>query len=208
MSESVKILIADAILDPQNGDPSAALTHLNLVNKQLTGADLGIAAAQSTQNQEFVLWENDGMKIVYPSDWKKEEYYDANVRTIVQFSSPATPRVYIEVFELPASNITLDEYSKQTIDGLKSFMARERVNFDIIESSDVTLAGYPAHQIVYTQPGFDPNNSSEQFREKGLNIWTLKNGNAYAITYVAAESEFAHFSAIAQKMLDSFELTG
>ena len=91
----------------------------------------------------------------------------------------------------------MDEYSESAIGLLEG----QFPNFTLIDSSEATLSGYPAHQITYTYilDGMDLKN---------MQIWTIADNNiAYALTYGGLVEEFNSSLPVIENMVESFQLT-
>lgn len=58
------------------------------------------------------------------------------------------------------------------------------------------LANLPAHEIVFTNIGI-----------KTMQVWTIKDGKVYTITYTAEEEDFQNDLQVAKMMIESFEIT-
>jgi eukaryotic-like serine/threonine-protein kinase len=83
--------------------------------------------------------------------------------------------------------MTLEQYTNTQINSIEG---------QILESNVTTLGNLPAHQIVFTNIGL-----------KTMQVWTLKDDKVYAITYVAEEEDYENDIQIAQRMIESFEIT-
>lgn len=89
---------------------------------------------------------------------------------------------------LPFHNMTLEEYTNSQINPLEE---------KLLESNTTILAGIPGYKIVFTSiQGL-----------KTMQVWTIKNDKAYIITYVAQEEDYEKELQVAQKIIDSFEIT-
>jgi serine/threonine-protein kinase len=89
---------------------------------------------------------------------------------------------------------SLSAYSNSRIETLKS-----NSNYTLIESGNTTLAGNPAYKAVYT---FNYAGLST----KTMEIWTIKEGKLYSITYVTTPRNYDANVETAQKMIDSFQI--
>jgi hypothetical protein len=102
----------------------------------------------------------------------------------------------ISVEDLRSKNTSLNEYTNITINKL-----HESFGNQIQSSEDAILAGNPAHKIVYT------TYYGEQQNFKVFQIWTVKDGKAYIITYNATPSNHAYYyKSIIQNMINSFDI--
>lgn len=146
----------------------------------------------------FLTYENStlGVKIQYPSDWKRAES-----NSNITFTSPLASNSdrYREKLELKVNsllqNVTLDEYSSAVIKKLKESSA----NFRILEVATTTLAGNPAKKMVFTS-GEGQNNL------KVVEIWTINDDKAYSIQYSSEAQKYSKYLATIQKMVNSFEI--
>lgn len=81
----------------------------------------------------------------------------------------------LRVEELSSRTVSLEEITRVQIENL----TQSYPDFDIIESSATTLAGNPAHKIEFTAT------DDKEEKRKAIQIWTLKDDNAYLFTYKA-----------------------
>ncbi len=135
---------------------------------------------------------NLGYSIEYPSTWQKEE-------SLAFISPPTSPSdrspeiVTITTELLPASDFGLDSYSEAALSQVETFQ-----DFNLLNSSSITLGGLPAHMIVYSFT--DQNQTPLQ----NLQAWTVKDGMAYVITYGGIPEEFQSSLPALQNIMDSF----
>ena len=148
---------------------------------------------------KFLPYENStyGIRIQYPSYWIKQESQNQSSNLIVGFKSPpGTGIAYITIERgghVP-QNISLDQFSNATINDLRQSFP----GFNLTESNSTTLAGIPAHKIVYTS-------LTQSGRELELmQVWTLKDARDFIITYGALSRDFSSYLPTIQKMIDSF----
>jgi hypothetical protein len=166
----------------------------------------------SFEISDFLLYENPalGIKIHYPTDWKKVEqadqyYLEANIQhPTVSFLSPLenASEVFIKNFTISVENLpqntTLNADPNETI---KSYKAK---GFDLIESNVTNLAGNPAYKVT-----FDHRNEEQQGNPdyQLIQIWTIKGDKIYRITFQADAKRYAEFLPTSQKMINSFEIS-
>jgi eukaryotic-like serine/threonine-protein kinase len=135
-----------------------------------------------------------GFSIKYPSDWTKDE--PKNGAISVLFGMPTnndTENLNVQVWNLSA-NETLVSRTAVLLPAVQSFS-----DFTQIEAVNTNLAGNPAYKVVYTANiGGD--------RLKLTQIWTVKNGKEYIITYKAAPNNYDTYASTAQQMIDSFQI--
>jgi eukaryotic-like serine/threonine-protein kinase len=94
-------------------------------------------------------------------------------------------RIQVETL-LPAQNMTLERYSETKINSVEG---------QIVESNSTALAGLSAHEIVFTNLGI-----------KTMQVWTIKEGRAFSITYTAEEEDFEDDLPVAKRMKESFQI--
>jgi hypothetical protein len=146
-----------------------------------------------------------GIKIEVPSDWLHKEINNAAVTFVTEKSLPqnasTTYRASVLVsFRNIPKNMSLDVFTQGNIKGIE----QATPSFHLIASNSTTLAGNPAHQIVFTsQPS-----TGKELRE-AMVISTLKNSKAYIITYVAGPGvdKFPLQLPVVKHMIDSFQIT-
>jgi eukaryotic-like serine/threonine-protein kinase len=162
----------------------------SLLSVSLTGQQTTVAQT----NSEFVTYDNPtfGVRIQYPSDWGRLDLSFLQQSADIDFyplaDTSLAKNVKIQVNNLPSRNMTLEEYTNSQINPLE-----ER----LLESNTTTLAGIPGYEIVFTSlQGL-----------KTMQVWTIKNDKAYIISYVAQEEDYEKELQVAQKMIDSFEIT-
>jgi serine/threonine-protein kinase len=162
----------------------------SLLSLSLTGQQTTIAQT----NSNFVTYDNPtfGVRIQYPSDWGRLDLSFLQDSADIDFyplaDTSLAKNVKIQVINLPSRNMTLEEYTNSQINPLEE---------KLLKSNTTTLAGIPGYEIVFTSvQGL-----------KTMQVWTIKDDKAYIITYVAKEEDYENDLQIAQKMIDSFEIT-
>ena len=161
-------------------------------------------------NQTLLTYENFdyGIRMQYPSDWAKMELPTDTSTTedvpLVEFTSPVQNRTdeYTETLTvgiegLPMQNMTLDEFTKLTIEHLKTSMD----GLEIEGSVETKLAGQSAHNMTYTFQLKDEA-AGDELPLKAMQIWTIKNNKLYIITYGGILNQFTESLTEAQTMID------
>jgi eukaryotic-like serine/threonine-protein kinase len=149
------------------------------------------AVAQSTTRNNFTTYEDPTheIKIDYPSNWTKNN--NLTLENVVAFRPPLDAAgIGIYVHKLPVAKISLEEYSDMQVNDLKN------QTFTIIKSTNTTLADHPGTSVKYS------NNVGLQ----ALEVWTIKDGKAYIIVYIAGKGKYNHYLSSIQTMIDSFEI--
>jgi hypothetical protein len=97
---------------------------------------------------------------------------------------------------LGRANVTLNEYSRAATDQLKSYGSLHNIT-----KSNTVLAGNPAQKLVYIMK----QSSSESILPNYiLQLFTIKDGKAYIITY---NSAWLFDRAAVSSMIKSFRLS-
>jgi eukaryotic-like serine/threonine-protein kinase len=155
---------------------------------------LSLSLTGQQTNSKFVTYDNPtfGVRIQYPSDWGRLDLSFMQDSADIDFyplaDTSLAKNVKIQVNNLPSQNMTLEEYTNSQINPLEE---------KLLKSNTTTLAGMPGYEIVFTSlQGL-----------KTMQVWTIKNDKAYIITYVAQEEDYEKELQVAQKMIDSFEIT-
>ena len=161
--------------------------------------------AQSNNANNFQQYQNSnfGIKIQYPSDWKKQENknYSVDNTEVVNFSSPISEDVVVSVDTVNSTTPTTTTTAlKQYVNDSIISDLKTSPNFKLLESNaNSTLGGNPAYSITY-------NNKDQNGPYKGMDIVTIKNGKAYDISYTADPDRYDSVLQTVQTMINSFGL--
>ncbi|MGZ7188651.1 MAG: PsbP-related protein [Halobacteriota archaeon] len=135
-----------------------------------------------------------GFTINYPPDWTKDEPKSGVIAVLFRIpTNNATENLNVQVWNRSA-NDTLSNLTASRLLALQDFS-----HFAQIEAGDTTLAGNPAYKIVYTA-------TVDGDHLKVTEIWTVKHGKEYIITYKADPKDFDTYASTAQQMIDSFKI--
>jgi hypothetical protein len=174
------------VIYTSNGIPNIAIAQP--ITQSSGGNQTGISDLVPYNNP------NLGFSLEYPTNWEKEES--------LTFVSPQggignrTPEVISITTEvLPTSDFNLDRYTEAALGQVEVFR-----DFRLLNSSSTTLGGLPAHLIVYTFT------DESQTPLQNLQVWTVKDGTAYVITYGGTPEEFDSSLPAFQRIIDSFSL--
>ena len=161
------------------------------------GTDIaGNQTITSTGTSDLIPYRNPnlGFTLEYPSNWQKEESLTlVSPQGGIDNRSPEVISITTEL--LPTSNYNLDRYTEAVLGQVESFP-----DFKLLNSSSTALAGSPAHMIVYTFT------DETQTPLQNLQVWTVKDGMAYIITYGGTPEEFDSSLPAFQSVTDSFSL--
>jgi hypothetical protein len=174
---------------------------LAAIRPQLTIAQTTTGNA-TTEPQAFLTYENPswGIFMQYPSNWTASTSGLTDYTDVIAFYSPPQnvsdlfpARLKISAVQY-SQDISLPDYKNFTL----SILNQSR-QFTLINSSDVTVAGYPAYRIVLTNKPF-PNDT---LMLHSMNIATAVGNKIYQITYDGEEQAFNRNLPEVSHMLES-----
>jgi hypothetical protein len=134
--------------------------------------------------------------IKYPTDWVTD---DNDPAADVGFSAvtgvnPASVQVSHEFL---TTKLSLDKYTSKSLAELRNALP----NFKLISNSKDVLFGNDATRLVYTI-------TEDRKTIKLMQIFSIFGDTVYVITYVTNNENYATGLQIAQRMINSFEITG
>ena len=157
---------------------------------------------QSTEPEiELQVYENSrqGFKINYPDDWSQQNRDDFFATGVVFFSDLEDSsdrfkeRVSILVEDL-ADDTSLAQYTEASLAEIKRLSDPK-----IGTAETVNLGREVGRQIVYQ--GEEHGGAVQR-----LQAWSVKDNQAYVITYTARPESYETFLATVEKMMESFEV--
>ena len=160
-------------------------------------ATLAFLHAGAVMAAEQVSYENKktGLKFSYPANWVADEKVPG---IAVAFGAPKdkanldlVENVTVIIQDLTPERSTLERYTKAYEKELKSEPSAK-----VVESTKTTLAGLPAHMIVCV-------GKQGTFDIRFMQVWTVKDGKAYLLTYGAPKSTYENFLAEAESIISS-----
>ena len=156
---------------------------------------------QAFAQEQFLTYEDiaTGISIQFPSNWEKS----VNLDNFVTFRAPpeTDTRVYpaalgLKIQDLPSQNISLQEVTKVQMSDLKAGSQ----NLKVSESTSTTLAGKPAHKVVFSAT------DNSQVERKAMQLWTVIDDKAILITYKAQPDKYSNYLQTIEKMIDSLRV--
>jgi serine/threonine-protein kinase len=81
-----------------------------------------------------------------------------------------------------------------------SELKKTNPDLEISESSSTTLAGKPAHKVVFSAT------DNNQVKRKALQLWTVVDNKAILITYKAQPDKYSSYLPTIEKMINSFQI--
>jgi hypothetical protein len=158
----------------------------------------------TTTNNNFRTYQNPdySIKMQYPSDWSASKSGLRDYTNVIAFYSPLEniSDIFPEHLTLSitgySQHITLQKFNTVLNNTLK------QPGVKTIESNPTTLAGNPAHKIVFLPP-----TDNVPFKFETMLVWTVKSDKVYIISYNAEAARYSTYLPTIQKMIDSFEMT-
>jgi hypothetical protein len=158
----------------------------------------------TTTNNNFRTYQNPdySIKMQYPSDWSASKSGLRDYTNVIAFYSPLEniSDIFPEHLTLSitgySQHITLQKFNTVLNNTLKQPAVKT------IESNPTTLAGNPAHKIVFLPP-----TDNVPFKFETMLVWTVKSDKVYIISYNAEAARYSTYLPTIQKMIDSFEIT-
>jgi len=133
-----------------------------------------------------------GISIQYPAEWQKKE---GSGNEIVSFNVSGLPSMFFTVYsqDFSGTTVTLNDFSQGAL-------PTNLTNFKLVNSTNITLSGYPAKKQLFTYMNFDGTTS------QGMLQLTLVNRTGYELLYVATQDTYNTYVGIAQNMTQSFNV--
>ena len=141
-----------------------------------------------------------GVRMFHPSDWTYAEGGAGEERAVI-FSAPEggdLGNASLAVQPLPEAAMDLDAYTAYYVDAMQPALQEQGLSVEILTSERATMAGQPAHQLIFTMAGGDST--------KAIMLWTLRSGRVYTFNYAAPEAAFDASAPVMRGMLESIVL--
>jgi eukaryotic-like serine/threonine-protein kinase len=170
------------------------------------------ASAQETnsnKNSNFRTFENIafGLRMLYPSDWSVTEVKstlspNASTSAVAFFKAPIESpsdvyqeNVILNIKGPSPDDLTLKDYTENSLNAF-----RNMPNIRLLQSFPNTLAGLPAHMVIYSE-------NSEGIVIEKMQIWTIVDNNtAYVVTVGAEQTQFWRYLPTVEKMINSIQI--
>lgn len=125
-----------------------------------------------------------GVSLVHPDDWTLSNTQVGEQRmTLFASPDPHNPvNVSMTAQPLPRSDMDLAAYSEYYIKAVGPAMEAEKLQYELVSTGDVTLAGQPGKQMIFTLIG--------KSRARSISIWTVRDDRVYTFTGSASEVQF------------------
>jgi hypothetical protein len=194
----------------QHSQQSQLLPLANIIPTEATNTAANDTSASSNGNnltrQKQISSGNDtttasstGLRIAYPRGWIANDLGNGTVSIMTPLRTDLM-RFTVNVVNLPPSleNITLDKIVDLNLNSSKQQLS----NFSLVESNTTTISpeNQSARKIVYTNNNKDPN---FPLKFKTMQIITIRDGQAYTISYVSEDSQYLRHLSIIERMINS-----
>ena len=163
----------------------------------------------TNRNPNFRTFENIafGLRMLYPSEWSVTEVKstlspNASTSAVAFFKAPVEgpsdvyqENVIINMKGPSPDDLTLRDYTENS---LNTF--RNMPNIRLLQSFPNTLAGLPAHVVVYSE-------KSEGIDIQKMQIWTIvDNDTAYVVTFGAEQTQFSTYLPAVEQMINTIQI--
>ncbi|HLO51780.1 MAG TPA: protein kinase [Kamptonema sp.] len=229
MSKALADLIDDMMADSVNARPQNTIVLLQRiaklndppdpepkfrVDKKLISIVAGVVVAialaaivpkllPQTPPEKLLPYQNpeNNFTIKYPEKWKvkeKQNLFDPNVVTFLppkkSGSNIYQKKIIVTIQDLSSEPMSIEKYTEVTLTQIKGLKDAK-----ILEESSDILANTKAYKVIFTDTEEDRNIQQMQ-------IWTVKNNQAYIITYKASKDEYSEYLSLVEKVTSSFEM--
>eukprot|EP01104_Vermistella_antarctica_P016565 TRINITY_DN5655_c0_g1_i3.p1 TRINITY_DN5655_c0_g1~~TRINITY_DN5655_c0_g1_i3.p1 ORF type:complete len:555 (-),score=113.10 TRINITY_DN5655_c0_g1_i3:100-1692(-) len=149
----------------------------------------------------FLEWSSGrhGVSMSYPAPgWSFIEDSSSMGGPVVQFQETGgavnQQPANINITIIPDCNVSLQEFTQHSMAQMKQLLP----SLDDLVTSDVTLGGLPGCSAIYgTQTG--------PYTMKFYQMWTVKEGTAYVLTFTVNKDDFAKHHAKVVQVFTSFK---
>jgi hypothetical protein len=179
---------------------------------QISMAMFGLSQSVHAQVDEaFKTYENPkfGLTVSYPPNWSVDELRNdpatpSNNSIVAIFKSPSQGQndKYLEnvIINIQGPRSDIASLEKYTDNSVKAFNNMSDT-IKITKQGKDTLAGLPAHQLLYTSTGI-PGLTLEK-----MQVFTVVNNNtAYVVTFGAEQAEYDKNIQDVEKLINSIKI--
>ncbi len=199
--------VLDVYLQLNIKSAEASTGGASTAEKNSTASETTSAAPQNADDRQY---SNPlfGLNLKYPSTWSAFElnsrfrdnvtYAVALLRAPLENASDKYPeRININTQTFNSNNVTLDAFTSAVLNAYKNI-----TGVKILESGPTTLAGQPAHRVVYT------DDRVEGLKLMKNQVWSvINNSKAYVITFGSEGSRYDTNLPQVQNILNSLKIT-
>jgi hypothetical protein len=171
-----------------------------------------IPATQTTVGNNTTFSSGAGFNITFSKTLKIDSTTNAStpVRMYVYLSPNETADGVVVATKGLAAGQTLNNFVDDNVKELKNYSSTGFYkNFTILNETNSTISGKPAHTIVWS--GIIPvqynKTTPANTSVKEMQTFVVNNNMGYVITYKAVASDYDAYLAQAQRIMNSFVLT-
>jgi len=171
-----------------------------------------IPATQTTAGNNTTFSSGAGFNITYPKTLKIDSSTDASkpVRVYIYLNPNETANGVLVATKSVSSGQTLSDFASNEVKELQNYSSTGFYkNFTILNETNSTFAGKPAHTIVWS--GIIPVQYNQTIATnksvKEMQTFVVNNNTGYVITYKTISTDFDQYLAQAQRIMNSFVLT-
>ena len=173
-----------------------------------------IPATQTTVGNNTTFSSSAGFNITFPKNLAMDRTDTENasqpVRVYVYLNPNNTTDGVVVATEGLASGTTLNDFVNAKVTNLKNANSTGVYkNFTILNETNSTIAGKPAHTMVFSAifPVQYNMTTATNTSLKMTQTWVVNNKTGYVITYKTISSDYDTYLAQAQRIMNSFVLT-
>lgn len=149
--------------------------------------------SETAQTVEKATFSDAEISFDYPAAWTEDA---TGTDTLVVLTAPnGRDNMNVISVDLSPSPMTLEEFSDLSIEGIEQAIP----GYSYVRDGGTTMAGLPAHEIVFTA-------TKDGEVLKFWQVWTIAGNTAYALTFTAAEDNFGNLKPKVQGIVDSFKI--
>lgn len=158
---------------------------------------LVISACTKQSGKTSSSFSDELYNINHPLNWSVDDHgaFVYFKPSLENQSDKLQENVVVYISPLNPSNQTLVEFFEKSVETLVSTTQ----NFTLIEHEQIKISSTPAQKIVYSEDG-------ELGKIKYLQVFAVKDGKAYILTYTALAEDYSKHVADAESIIASFKL--
>jgi hypothetical protein len=190
---------------PQSNIVPAEATNATANDTRVSSSGNNLTQQEQSPGNDTTAASSTGLRIAYPEGWIANDLGNGTVRISTPYKGDLM-RFTVNAVNIPPSlrqNLTLDRLVDVNLNSLKQHLS----NFTLLESNKTTISANEnqiAYKIVYTNTNKNPN---FPLGFKTMQIFAIKDGQAYTISYVSEESQYLRFLPVIERMIDSISFT-
>lgn len=205
LSEGELQQLEQLYLLPQSSIVPAEATNATANDTRASSNDSNLTQQEQSSGNDTTAASSTGLRIAYPEGWIANDLGNGTVTISTPYRGDLM-RFTVNAVNIPPSlrqNLTLDRLVDVNLNSLKQQLS----NFTLLESNQTTVSAnenQTAHKIVYTNTNKNPN---FPLGFETMQIFAIKDGQVYTISYVSEESQYLRHLPIIERMIESISFT-